>query len=119
MGGATNKISQMANGPQVESVRAPRKAEAPSGESPAREISRAGPPPKDVDVERVAQALQAYASQHDISLDISVHQSTGRTVIKVVNVETNEVVREIPPEDILKLMVSLKRMAGHLISTTA
>ena len=84
---------------------------------PKTEQPREGP--AQVDMESAVKRLKDVAAQHDINLNFSVHKATGRTVIKVVDANTNKVVRELPPEQILDLMVSIEEMNGQLVSTTA
>ncbi|MBP1042006.1 flagellar protein FlaG [Vagococcus sp. BWB3-3] len=45
----------------------------------------------------------------------SVHEGTGRTVVKLVDIETEEVVREIPPQKFLDAIANLWEMAGILV----
>lgn len=62
-------------------------------------------------IERAIKSMQGP----DTSLDFSVHQSTKRIMIKVLNKETGEVIREIPPEKNLDLLEKLWEMAGILV----
>lgn len=53
---------------------------------------------------RVAvERLNAYMMQNRRALQFRVDEASGRTVITVVNPETREVVRQIPPEALLAL----------------
>lgn len=45
----------------------------------------------------------------------SVHKATGRTVVKLVDIETDEVVKEIPPQKFLDAIANLWEMAGILV----
>ncbi len=45
----------------------------------------------------------------------SVHEATGRTVVKLVDIDTEEVVREIPPQKFLDAIANLWEMAGILV----
>ena len=47
-------------------------------------------------------------------VSFSYHEKTHRIVIKVLN-EDNEVVREIPPEDSLKLLEQIQEQVGLLV----
>ena len=106
--------------PQVTALTTPDRVSGPAVEQThAPAPSATTEPPQPVQTEAVAQELREYASQHDIHLNFSVHEATGRTVIKVIDAETREVVREIPPEEILKLIVSIEEMAGSLLDTKA
>ncbi len=47
--------------------------------------------------------------------EYSYHKKTNRVSIKVINEETNEVVREIPPEKSLDMLQKMWEMAGILV----
>lgn len=49
------------------------------------------------------------------ALSISVHEGTNRIVAKVIDTETDEIVREIPPERMLDLLAKVKELAGLLV----
>jgi len=51
---------------------------------------------------------------HEVGLQFSIHEPTGRTVVKVVNKETDQTIREIPPEELLNLAAKLDEMLGIL-----
>ena len=88
-------------------------------QQPEIESRAASLKPEDIDMEAAVEQMQAFAVEHDISLDFSVHKGTGRTVIRIIDAETNKVVRELPPEEILNMVVSLEKLAGHLLNAQA
>ncbi len=49
------------------------------------------------------------------SFKISVHEKTNRIMVKVVDKQTHEVIREFPPEKILDLMAKLWELAGIIV----
>ncbi len=51
---------------------------------------------------------------HNVDLHFSIHEATGRTFVKVINSDTGEMVREIPPEQILDLAAKIGEMMGIL-----
>jgi flagellar protein FlaG len=55
---------------------------------------------------------------HNVGLRFSVHKPTGRTVVKVIDKETQEMVREIPAKEILNLAAKLDEMMGMLFDKT-
>ena len=73
----------------------------------------------EVDMEEAAGQLKELAAQHSVNLNFSVHEKTGRTVIRVVDSNTNEVVRVIPPEEVLDLMATMEEIAGKLVNKKA
>lgn len=60
----------------------------------------------------MANKVIAQSNRH---FEYSVHKATKEIVIKVVDSETNEVIREIPPEKILDLIANLMQLAGLLV----
>lgn len=49
------------------------------------------------------------------SFEYSIHEKTKQIMVKVINSETKEVIREIPPEKILDLVAKMWEVAGLLI----
>ena len=47
--------------------------------------------------------------------DISVHEETNEIMVKVIDSETNKVIREIPPEKILDMVAKLWELAGLFV----
>lgn len=56
-------------------------------------------------------------TEYDISFQLSftVHKETKSLVVKVIDPDTNKVVREIPPEELLDLAAKIQEMLGFLI----
>jgi flagellar protein FlaG len=80
----------------------------PKGSGPG---GKAGPEVK------ISQALldgveQDIQSMHNIGIHFSVHDATGRTMITVVDKETESLIREIPPEEFLNLAAKIDEMIG-------
>lgn len=59
-------------------------------------------------IERGNKVLQRL----DTRLEWSVHQESHQLIVKVMNTETNEVLREIPPEKYLDLVQNLCEQVG-------
>jgi flagellar protein FlaG len=51
---------------------------------------------------------------HDVDLQFLIHEGTGRTYVRVIRGETGEIIREIPPEQILNLAAKIDEMMGIL-----
>jgi flagellar protein FlaG len=75
--------------------------------------------PAKVDVQTAIQQLEAAATNYNVNLNFSVDKDTGRTVIRVIDASTNEVLRQLPPEEILDLAASMEAIAGRLLSVKA
>lgn len=55
----------------------------------------------------------------EIHYEFQVHEKTGKIMSKLINTDTGEVVREIPPEKILDVIAGLWEIAGIIIDDKA
>lgn len=85
----------------------------------------------DLNRQKVDSSLNGNISQDDIMhavkrankalegtnrrFEYSIHEQTNTIMIKVIDTETNEVIREIPPEKILNLIAKLWELAGIIV----
>lgn len=65
-----------------------------------------------------SEKANEYLVQAGTSLRFEVSDETGRTVISVVDSETDEVVRTVPPEMMNRLSEQVTQMRGLLFSQT-
>jgi flagellar protein FlaG len=52
-------------------------------------------------------------------LQFSVDETSGRLVIKVIDMESNEVIRQVPPEEVLDLIARFEDFKSVLVSAEA
>lgn len=62
-------------------------------------------------IERAIKAMQGKST----SLEFSVHEKTKAISVKVLDRETGETIREVPPEKILDFVANLWEMAGLFV----
>ncbi|WIV18891.1 flagellar protein FlaG [Paenibacillus polygoni] len=62
-------------------------------------------------IERAAKALQGP----ETTLEISIHEKSNRIMVKVLNKENGELIREIPPEKTLDLVTKMMEISGMII----
>jgi flagellar protein FlaG len=65
-------------------------------------------------VREMAEQTQAYLDDLRIKLDFEVYEETGDMVIRIFNRETEELLREIPPENLLELHHKVAELRGVL-----
>lgn len=65
-------------------------------------------------IKAVDRAIKAMEGPHT-SVEFSIHEETNAVMIKVINKETNEVIREVPPEKTLDVAAKLMEIAGLLV----
>ena len=89
--------------PATERAQALEQSRQPSGEELGNAVA---------DLNKMAQA----ASQ---GVRFSVDEETGRTVVKVVDTQTDKVLRQIPTVEALKLWRSIEQMQGVMLRDKA
>lgn len=62
-------------------------------------------------VDEVRSAVNAMAQ----NLQFSVDKETGKTIVKVVDANTDQVIRQIPPEEILAIAKAIDTMQHGLL----
>ncbi len=87
-------------------------------DGPEAPASRSAPSPvEQADDDALARAVEAVNKMLDPmarGLQFSVDASTGKTVVKLVDKETNEVLREMPSREMLAIARALDRVQGLL-----
>ncbi|HOK62340.1 MAG TPA: flagellar protein FlaG [Soehngenia sp.] len=56
-----------------------------------------------------------YLFRDDDHFEFKIHEGTGRIMVKLVDNESDEVIKEIPPEKILDLVASIWDLVGILV----
>ena len=64
--------------------------------------------------EAIIEANEAIFRGDD-HFEFRIHEKTGRYMVKLVDNETDEIIREIPPEKILDLVASIWELVGILV----
>ena len=73
---------------------------------------------KNIDQDDIMQAIkQANKALEGTNrrFEYSVHEQSNTIMIKVINSDTDEIIREIPPERILNLIAKLWELAGLIV----
>jgi flagellar protein FlaG len=65
-------------------------------------------------INAIEKANKAIVSTNR-QLEFSIHEKTKEIMVKVIDAETKEVIREIPPEKILDMVAKMMEMAGILV----
>lgn len=66
--------------------------------------------------EKVAQ-LNDYVQHLNRNLQFSVDEQSGTTVVKVIDAETDELVRQIPVQEVLDASNAIEKYRGLLLET--
>lgn len=105
----------------LDSQNATRPAAAPAGASVAVRAAMPGqtaePTREELDdaVKKINESLPASAQ----GLEFSVDEDNKQTVVKIIDLGTREVVRQIPTVEALEIAKALDKAVGKLINQTA
>lgn len=73
----------------------------------------------ELEVQEAVEALNDAVEYINRGLRFTIHEDTQRMMVRVVNIETNEVIEEIPPEEVLDTVARIREMIGLLIDKWA
>jgi flagellar protein FlaG len=71
------------------------------------------------DAQQAADAMQEFVQPLNNTLQFSVDQDSGKTVVKVVDSATSKVIKQIPSEEAVALAKALDKLKGLLIQQKA
>jgi flagellar protein FlaG len=69
------------------------------------------------DVEEMVEALEAFANTVQTRLNFTIDEGTEDVVVKIMDKETDEVIKQFPAEEILELREKMQDLSGLLFST--
>ena len=82
---------------------------------PARESSQ----PSNQQLERAADSMNNYVQSLRRDLHFSVDEDTGETIIRVVDSESQKMIRTIPSDEFLSMSQQLNQSVGMLLNAKA
>ena len=102
----------------------------PQGGAPAQQAARpevklqapapSQPPPERAKIEQIVKELKQLVDPIvSNGLDFSIDDSTGKSIVRITDGETGELIRQIPSEEILAIAQSLDKMQGLLLRQKA
>jgi flagellar protein FlaG len=85
---------------------------APAARPPVAEVKA---PPSDVNIDQIAEDLQIVSRAFNRRLKFSVNHDLNQVVVKVIDRETDKVIKELPSEELQRLHVRIREAIGLLI----
>ncbi len=70
-------------------------------------------------VNRVVESLNELADSLKRRIEFSIDDKTGQTVITIVDQDSDRVIRQIPPEELMRLAAHLREVQGLIIDSEA
>lgn len=80
-----------------------------------QETGGQGNPTSEEKIKSAVNRANNRLKAHRTKCEFSYHEETNRVSIKVLDKETKEVIREIPPEETLEMIEKMWELAGLLI----
>lgn len=100
--------AQPVRSPGQDSAVQPQKQENGNNPSPSRE-----------EVDQAVKRLTDFVSPNQAEINFSVDESSGIRVVKIVDRNSNEVIRQMPSEEAVALARALDKLQGLLIKDKA
>jgi flagellar protein FlaG len=76
-------------------------------------------PDKPGELQSVVEKIQEFVSKAASDIKFSIDEDSGRTVVKVIDRTTQEVIRQIPSQEMLDLAQAMDKLQGLLIKQKA
>jgi flagellar protein FlaG len=80
------------------------------------------PPVQAVSAPELATAIDtanAFVRSQSAALEFSLDQESGRTIVKMIDTETDEVLRQFPSEEMLAISRSIDTLRGLIVNEKA
>lgn len=61
---------------------------------------------------QIGEQIEQYLSDMELGISLEIYDNMGDLVVKMINRETREAIRQIPPEDLLDLRDKLEELRG-------
>jgi len=81
-------------------------------------INQITQPTRDV-VAKAAEQIQSFVQSMGRNLNFSIDKTTGYHVVRVMNPDTNEIVRQLPSEELLRIAQHMEQLNSALVNQRA
>ena len=98
---------------------APVQAKAATSVETAKAVEKPAAQPSQEEVKEAVANINKSMKALSQSLEFSIDQDSNRTIVKVVDQTTKEVIRQIPTPEALEISKALDTVQGLLIKQTA
>ena len=86
---------------------------------PVAQSKTANKPESEEQIKQAVQDIQGAVDNLAHNLRFSIDEDTGRTIIKVMDAHTDEVIRQIPTEEAIEIARTLDKIQGLLFNDKA
>lgn len=101
-------------------VREPVKVEQKDVKAEAKaEAEAKDKQPRPEELQSALQKIKEFVSAAASDINFSIDSESGRTVVKVIDRSTKEIIRQIPSQEFLDMSKALDRLQGLLLKNKA
>lgn len=111
--------TRVANFSRSESPVVPSPSVADRGSTDTTQPSQQAQPPNREQAEDAVKRIKEFVQPINDSIQFSLDDDTGFTVVKVIDLQTKEVLRQIPSEEAIHIAKALDKLKGLLIQSKA
>jgi flagellar protein FlaG len=118
------RVATTGNAPAETGTPVARQAPPANAAVPARVAPEAPPQqqvsePQRAEIEAAVAAAREQVRSTNSNLQFSIDEESGKTVVRVLDASTNEVIRQFPSEEMLAVARNLGRLEGILLDKKA
>lgn len=77
-------------------------------------VNRVAEPPAHEQLQQAVDVVNQAVALQQRALNFSIDELSGRSVIKVVDYETEELIKQIPSEELLKVAQDIRRLQDEM-----
>ena len=74
---------------------------------------------KPIDVKEAVEKLNKFVQSQKKYVNFSVDEATHSTVIRIFKTETGELIKQVPPEEVLAMAARIRQSVGWLVDSKA
>jgi flagellar protein FlaG len=71
---------------------------------------------KKVQAEEILSRIKALTEDGSFSVRFEMHARTNQLVVRLVDAESGELIRQLPPEEMLELAARLEELSGNIVN---
>ena len=71
------------------------------------------------ELQTVASDLSDFMQSLNTDIEFSIHEKSGRMLVKVVDTKTHDILKEFPPEELLDTIGAIREYVGALLDKKA
>ncbi len=68
------------------------------------------------EIENIIKEMNRFVQIFNTKIAFEIDRDTRKTILKIVDVQTNEIIRQIPPEELLEISRRISELLGLIIN---